>query len=154
MHRKTIIVGAVLLLIVALAAGILMRPQTVQETKQTSLYTYPFTIKDKTYIVTLETNFTAQKAPTVSLSDTSLTPYSLTLYFLGGSKATITYKITIPIDLLSGDISLIWKYYVQNPDRYILTNNGTANTLQMSFNYDPNFSGIGYFEILGTDGAW
>jgi hypothetical protein len=154
MHRKVIIVGAVSLLIIALTAGILTRPQTVQEIKQTNYYTYPFTVKDKTYIVTLETNWTAQKIPTVTLSNTSLTPYSLTLYFLGGSKATITYNITIPTNLLSGDISLIWKYYVQNPDRYTLTNNGTANTLQMTFNYDPYFSGIGYFEILGTNGAW
>jgi hypothetical protein len=154
MHRKAIIVGALSLLIVALTAGILTRPQAVQETKQINLYTYPFTIKDKTYIVALETNWTAQKAPTVSLSDSSLTPYSITLYFLGGSKATVSYNITIPTDLLSGDISLIWKYYVQNPDRYVLTNNGTANMLHMTFNYDPYFSGIGYFEILGTDGAW
>jgi hypothetical protein len=153
MHRKVIIVGAVSLLIIALTAGILTRPQTVQETKQTS-YTYPFTVKDKTYMVILETNWAAQKIPTVTLSNTSLTPYSLTLYFLGGSKATITYNITIPTDLLSGDISLLWKYYVQNPNRYTLTNNGAANTLQMTFNYDPYFSGIGYFEILGTDGAW
>lgn len=154
MHRRAIIVGAISLLIVVLTAGILTRSQDVQETKQLHLYTYPFAVKEKTYIVTIETNWTAQKAPTVSLSDTSLTPYSLTLHFLGGSKETITYNITIPTDLLSGDISLIWKYYVQKPDRYILTNNGTANTLNMTFNYEPYFSGIGYFQILGTDGAW
>jgi hypothetical protein len=153
MHRKAIIVGVVSLLIVALTAGILARPQQVQNAKEINIYTYPFTVKDKTYTVTLETNWTAQ-APTVSLSDSSLTPYSLTLYFLGGSKATVTYNITIPSDLLSGDISLIWKYYVQTPDRYILTNNGTHTTLGMAFNYDPYFSGMGYFEILGTDGAW
>jgi hypothetical protein len=153
MHRKAIIVGAISLLIVAVTAGILTRPQPVAESK-TNLYTYPFAVKDKTYTVTLEANWTAQKAPSVSLSNSSLTPYGLVLYFLGGSKETISYNITIPTDLISGDISLVWKYYVQNPDRYILTNNGTANTLQMTFDYNPPFSGIGYFEILGTNGAW
>jgi hypothetical protein len=153
MHKKAIIAGAISLLIIALTAGILARPQPAQESK-TKIYTYPFTVKDKTYIVTLETNWTAQKAPSVSLTNSSLTPYGVILHFLGGNKETITYNITIPTDLISGNITLIWKYYVQNPDRYILTNNGTANTLQMTFDYNPPFSGIGYFEFLGTEGAW
>jgi hypothetical protein len=153
MHKKTIIAGVISLFVVALTAGILERSQIVQDPKETNLYTYPLSVKDKTYIVTVETNWTAQKPPEVSLTKSSLTPYGLILYFLGGSKETITYNVKIPTDLISGDISLIWKYYVQNPDRYVSINNGTTNSLQMTFNYDPYVSGIGYFEILGTSGA-
>jgi hypothetical protein len=155
MKRILMTAAAISLLIVVLTAGLLStRQHSTAAEKKANLYTYPIAVKDKTYIVTLQTNWTTQKTPTISLSDSSLTPYALILYFLGGSKATITYNVTIPTELLSGDISLIWKYYVQNPDRYVLINNGTHNTLQMTFSYDPYFSGNGYFEILGTEGDW
>ena len=153
--RKLIVVAAILLIVISLAAGILLACLEVGREEENNLFTYPLSVGDKTFIVTVETNWNAERAPSVSLLNVSdINRHSVELYFLGGSKKTISYNITIPTDLLWGDISLVWKYYLQNPDRYTLSNNGTHNSLQMTFEYEPFFSGMGYFEILGTEGAW
>jgi len=144
-----------ILVITAVAAGILLTCLEVNQEKETDLFTYPLSVGNKTFIITLETNWDAERTPSVTLLNvTDINRHSVELYFLGGSKKTISYNITIPTDLLWGDISLVWKYYLQDPDRYTLSNNGTHNSLQMTFEYIPPFSGIGYFEILGTKGAW
>ena len=146
--KKLIVVAAILLIVVSFAAGILfasLGPGTL------NLFTYPLSVGDKTYIVTVETNWNAETAPTVSLLNYS---YGIELYFRGGTEKTISYNITIPNDLLWGNISLVWKYYLQDPDRYTLSSNSTHNSLQMTFDYSPFFSGSGYFEIKGTEGAW
>jgi hypothetical protein len=147
--RKLIVVVAILLIAIPLAAGILMAYLEVDREKETNMFTYPLSVGDKTFIVTVETNWNAERAPSVSLINVSdVTRYAIELYFLGGSKKTISYNITIPTDLLWGNISLIWKYYLQNPVRYTLSNNGTHNSLQTTFDYEPFFSGMGILKFL------
>ncbi len=117
-------------------------------------FTYPLLVEDKTYVITVETNWTEERAPSVSLLNSSDNRYPIELVFLGGTlEKTVSYKIIIPTDLLWGNISLIRKYYIVDPNNYTLINNGTHNFLQMTFDYQPFFSGSGYFEILGTEGA-
>ena len=143
-----------ILVITAVAAGILLTCLEVNQEEETNLFTYPLSVGNKTFIITVETNWDAEPPSVTLLNVTDINRHSVELYFLGGSKKIISYNITIPTDLLWGDISLVWKYYLQDPDRYTLSNNGTHNSLQMTFEYVPPFSGIGYFEILGTKGAW
>ena len=154
MKRKFIIIAVILLIAITLSVGIWAGLQLgVKE--EINLFTYPLLVGDKTYVVTVETNWAEERAPSVSLLNSSGNRYPLELYFLGGTEEkTISYNITIPTDLLWGNISLVWKYYLQEPNRYALSNNGTHNSLQMTFEYQPFFSGSGYFEILGTEGAW
>ena len=153
--KRKLIVATILLLVILLAAGILLACLDVGWEEETNLFTYPLSVGDKTFIVTVETNWNAERDPSVSLLNVSdINRHSVELYFLGGSKKTISYNITIPTDLLYGNISLVWKYYLQDPDHYTLSNNGTHNSLQMTFEYEPFFSGMGYFEILGTEGTW
>jgi hypothetical protein len=152
--KKLIVVAEIFLLVISLAVGILLASLEGNQ-EETSLFTYPLSVEDKTFLVTVETNWNAERPPSVSLLNVSdVTRHAVELYFLGGSKKTISYNITIPTDLLWGNISLVWKYYLQDPTRYTLSNNGTHNSLQMTFDYDPPFSGSGYFEVLGTQGAW
>ncbi len=155
MNRKLIIVVAISLIAISFAVGILLTRLEVNQEEETNLFTYPLSVGNKTFIITVETNWDAERTPLVTLLNvTDINRHSVELYFLGDSKKTISYNITIPTDLLWGDISLIKKYYLQDPDLYTLSNNGTHNSLQMTFEYVPPFSGIGYFEILGTKGAW
>jgi hypothetical protein len=70
--------------------------------------------------------------------------------FIGPNRQTVNFNITIPTNLIEGNISLIWKYYEQNPDRYTLSNNGTHNSIQMSFTHTATDE---HFEIHGTEGA-
>jgi hypothetical protein len=150
MKRKFVIVAATSLILVSLAVGIWASSQLGKE-----VITYPLVVGDKTYVVTVETNWTEERAPSVALINSSDNRYPLELVFLGGTvEKTVSYEITIPTDLLWGNISLIRKYYLVDPDNYTLINNGTHNSLQMTFDYQPFFSGSGYFEILGTKGAW
>lgn len=155
MKRKFIIVAATSLIAIALTTGILWAGLHLGTEEENNLFTYPLSVGDKTFIVTVETNWTDEHAPSVNLLNSSDNRYPIELYFLGGTEQkTISYNITIPTDLLWGNISLVWKYYPQEPNRYTLSNNGTHNSLQMTFKYQPFFSGSGYFEILGTEGAW
>jgi hypothetical protein len=155
MNRKLIVFAAISLIAVSLVSGLLLASLDLGQKEETKLFTYPLSVGNKTFIITVETNWDAERTPSVTLLNvTDINRHSVELYFLGGSKKIISYNITIPTDLLWGDISLIKKYYLQDPDRYTLSNNGTHNSLQMTFEYVPPFSGIGYFEILGTKGAW
>ena len=148
MEKKLIVVAATLVIAVSLAAGTLLASLGASTP---NLFTYPLSAGDKNYVITVETNWNAETAPTVSLLNYS---HGIELYFRGGTEKTISYNITIPNDLLWGNISLVWKYYLQDPDRYTLSSNSTHNSLQMTFDYSPFFSGSGYFEIKGTEGAW
>lgn len=153
--RKLIVVLTIFLVAISLGVGILLA-----NLEKANLFTYPLSVGDKTYIVTVETNWNAERVPSVTLLNSSEpNRYTIELYFLGRTVKdigweNITYTITIPTDLLWGNISLIHKYYLVDPEGYTLTNNGTHNSLQMTFEYEFHFSGIGYFEILGTEGAW
>jgi len=154
MMKKQIVFVSILLIAALLIAGILIAVIYFNQEK-INMYTYPLSANNKTYIVTLETNWNEENAPSVSLLNTSLGSPGVELYFLGATEEkTISYNITIPTDLLWGNISLVKKYYLQDPESYTLINNGTHNCLHMTFDYVPFFSGIGYFNIFGTEGAW
>jgi hypothetical protein len=154
-NRKIIVVLAIFLVAISLTVGIFL-----PNLEKTNLFTYPLSVGAKTYIVTVETNWNAERAPSVTLLNSSEpSRYSIELHFLGRTVKdigweNITYTITIPTDLLWRNISLIHKYSLVDPEGYTLINNGTHNSLKMTFEYEYHFSGIGYFEILGTEGAW
>lgn len=123
--------------------------------KQNRFFTYPLCVGDKSFVVVLETNWSEERVPSVVLLDPSVNLYPIELYFLGGAEdKTVFYNISFPADLVWGNISLMRKYYLVNPDNYVLSSNGTHTSLQMTFDYKPFFSGIGYFTISGTKGAW
>lgn len=151
--NKTVLVFALIMLTLSIiVAGILLSDLGKGDVSESKVYTYPLSEGYKTFIVTLKTNWNEEPIPTVSLINYSdSNQHAIELYFHGGTEKTITYNITIPNDLLGKDISLIWKYYPQDPDRYTLSSNNTHTSLQMTFDYDPFFSGRGYFIIKGTE---
>jgi len=146
MNRRTLTITVItVILILSLAAGLLWF-----ETTGSKLYTYPISVGEKTYTITIVTNWNS--APKVNLSNSSLTDLKyISIDFIGSIEKTVFFKITIPTDLLRGNISLIWKYYIQSPDRYTLSNDGTNNSLQMTFNH---VAADEHFEIHGTEGSW
>lgn len=153
---------ATAILTTAIAVGILLtdKPgqaegkEDGQEEATTNLYTYPvspYLGRGKTYIVTVVTNWTSK--PKVSLPEFDTLKY-VSVDFSGWGRETVFFNVTIPTDLLWGNISLMRKYYEQSPDLYTLSNNGTHNSLWMTCVFTPYFSGVGHFEILGTEAAW
>ncbi len=144
MDKKIIAAITIALIAVSLVAGFLWI-----ELAGNKLYTYsyPISVNEKTYIVTVKTNWTPE--PKVSLPEFDTNYVSVD--FIGSRRENVTFNITIPTDLIWGNISLIWKYYEQSADRYTLSNNGTHNSVQMTFTHIATDE---HFEIRGTEGAW
>jgi hypothetical protein len=155
---------AVAILFTALEVGILLtdlaREDEVatnfeEEKVANSRYTYslsPYHGNGKIYIVTVETNWTSK--PKVSLPAEYDTLKYVSVVFTGWSRENVFFNVTIPTDLLWGNISLFRKYYEQPPEVYTLSNNGTHNSIGMTCVFTPYFSGVGYFAIRGTEAAW
>jgi hypothetical protein len=155
---------AVAILFTALEVGILLtdlaRENEVatnfeEEKVANSRYTYslsPYHGNGKIYIVTVETNWTSK--PKVSLPAEYDTLKYVSVVFTGWSRENVFFNVTIPTDLLWGNISLFRKYYEQPPEVYTLSNNGTHNSIGMTCVFTPYFSGVGYFAIRGTEAAW
>lgn len=137
---------AVLILITSIVAGILLVDLTGDK-EVSKLYTYPVSVGEKTYIITVITNWTS--APKVYLPE--IASKYVCCDFIGPNRETVGFNITVPTDLIWGNISLVWKYYEQDADRYTLSNNGTHNSVQMTFNHTAT---VEHFEIRGTEGVW
>ena len=151
-RRRTIAATTITLIAVLLLSGILLSILARGQEPQSKLYTYPISVREKNYTITVRTNWTSE--PKVDLSPKTDSLKYVSLDFSGWSKDTVFFNITIPTDLLWGNITLIRKYYEQNPDQYTLSNNGTHNSIMMKCIFTPYFSGVGHFEIRGTESAW
>ena len=157
MNKRTLALVLILFASSIIVAGILLSDSGRCDTCDEKFYTYPLSEGDKTFVVSLETNWTGENAPKVSLINSSNpSQYAIELYFLGRTEKnvtweSVTYNITFPNGLLGEDISLIHKYYLQDPSSYSLGSNSTHTWLQMTFDYSPYFSGSGYFVIKETE---
>ncbi len=142
--KRTTLTLVVVILITAIVAGMLLVNWAWNE--EPKLYTYPVSVNDKTYTITVLTNWTS--APEVYLPEFD-TNY-VCVDFRGPERAMVFFNITIPADLIGGNISLVWKYYEQNTDRYTISNNGTHQSIQMTFYHTAS---VEHFEIRGTEGV-
>ena len=84
------------------------------------VYIYPVSVEGKTYVITVSTNWSNNwsSAPEVYLPELDLKYVSVD--FRGSLGATVFFNVTIPADLIWGKVSVVWKYYKQSADRYIL----------------------------------
>jgi hypothetical protein len=135
-----------LILITSVAVGVLFAELTKTEAAS-ELYNYPVSVGEKTYIITVRTNWVSE--PEVYLPEFGSKYVSVD--FRGAEKASVFFNITVPTSLIGGNISVVWKYYTLSADRYTITNNGTHNFIQMTFNHTAT---VEHFEIHGTEGAW
>jgi hypothetical protein len=78
---------------------------TAKKEAATKLFTYSVSVEEKTYIITVKTNWAS--APRVYLTETE--PKYVNCDFIGSNRQTVNFNITIPTDLIGGNISLIWK---------------------------------------------
>ena len=147
MKRTALVLTLVLLILFSIVAGILLVNLAKNEEAAGKLYTFPVSVGEKTYIITVRTNWTS--APEVYLPE--FPSKYVSVDFRGSLRATVFFNITIPADLIWGEISVIWKYYKQSDDRYTISNNGTHYSVQMTFYHTAV---VEHFEIRGTEGVW
>ena len=69
--RERIVVAAILLIVISLAAGILLASLEAGREEETNLFTYPLSVGNKTFIVTVETNWNAERMPSITLLNVS-----------------------------------------------------------------------------------
>lgn len=144
MKKIVLVLVLVSLIPVSILAGVLLIDWEEAEEK-VRLYTYPLLVEDETYVVTVRTNYSS--VPEVGYYGIA-SLYSVTVDFRG-EKENSFCNITVPTDLISGDISVIDKYYEMTVDRYTLSNNGTHNSVYFPFNHPAL---VKHFEIKGTEG--
>lgn len=145
MKRALLALTLVAIILVTIVTGILLVDWKGAE--EGKLYTYPLSVGEETYIVTVRSNYSS--APEVSYSSYPLlSNYFVSVDFRGDPENSFC-NVTIPTDLIWGEISVIDKYYIMSVDRYTVSNNGTHNSVYFPFNHPAL---VKHFEIRGTEG--
>lgn len=147
MKKSFPIVFLAILLISALivAGGILTNPIEEDESEG-NLYTFPLSVADNTYVVSVRSNSTA--VPTVSYSGMELLKI-VTISFMGDPE-TAFCNVTVPNDLIWGKLSLVFKYYEMDENYYTKTSNSTHTSFYFEY---YQIALIKHFELRGTEGA-
>jgi hypothetical protein len=131
-----------------IAGGILWIHLRGNESSAGKLYIYPLSVQEKTYIVTIRSNYSS--APTVNLPQV---PDNLIEFDFRGPPEDSFCNITIPNDLIWGELTVIDKYYVMDKANYIQTNNSTNTSIYFTFNHTTHIALDKHFEIRGTEGV-
>ncbi len=113
-----------------------------------TLYTYPLSVGEKTYIVTIGSNYSS--APTVNLPQV---PANIVEFDFRGPPEDTFCNITIPNDLIWGELTVIDKYYIMDKANYIQTSNSTDTSIYFTFNHITHIALDKHFEIRGTEGV-
>lgn len=116
----------------------------IEKVEEGKLYTFPLLVGEITYTVNVRSNYSS--APDVSYFglDKSV------LVDFRGDQENAFCNITIPIDLIWGELSVIDKYYFMSDDRYIQSKNNTHNSIYFTFN---NSALVKHFEVRGSEGV-
>ena len=88
----------------------------------------PTSVANTTYVVTIWINWTC--APEVSYFGLLK---SVNVDFKGCFTGPVSCNITIPNDLIWGELSVYKKSYKQSKDSYTLSSNSTHNSIQYAF---------------------
>ncbi|MEJ2242296.1 MAG: hypothetical protein P8Y18_09160 [Candidatus Bathyarchaeota archaeon] len=115
---------------------------------EAKLYTYPLSVGEKTYIVTIGSNYSS--APTVNLPQV---PANIVEFDFRGPPEDTFCNITIPNDLIWGKLTVIDKYYVMDKANYVQTSNSTDTSIYFTFNHITHIALDKHFEIRGTEGV-
>jgi hypothetical protein len=123
-------------------AGILLVDFGAEEVGE--LYTFPISVGDKTYVISVRSNYSS--APEVSYSGLLK---SVSVDFTG-ERENAFCNITIPNDLIWGELSVLSKYYEMDEAYYTKSSNSTHHSFYFVFD---QIALIKHFEIRGTEGV-
>jgi hypothetical protein len=156
MKKRVIAIALVFLVLFSIiACGILWIHLGGNESSAGKLYIYPLSVREKTYIVTIRSNYSS--TPTVNLPQvpdnyTDLN-YNFVEFDFRGPPEDSFCNITIPNDLIWGELTVIDKYYVMDKANYIQTSNSTNTSIYFTFDHVTHTALDKHFEIRGTEGV-
>jgi hypothetical protein len=154
LSKFPIVFIAILLIasLIVIVSVTLNPPENVAEAK---LYTYPLSVGEKTYIVTIGSNYSSM--PTVNLPQVpdnyTNVNYNLVEFDFRGPPEDSFCNITIPNDLIWGELTVIDKYYVMDKANYVQTSNSTNTSIYFTFSHITHIALDKHFEIRGTKGV-
>ena len=137
--------GILLISALMVAGGTLINP-TEDDGSDGNFYTFPLSVADNTYVVTIRSNSTA--IPTVSYSGINVQKI-VTISFMGDPESAFC-NVTVPNDLIWGELSLVFKYYEMDENYYTRTSNSTHTSFYFEY-YQVAL--IKHFELRGTEGV-
>jgi hypothetical protein len=135
---------AILLISSLIVVGGALLNSKEDEMSEGTLSTFPLSVADNTYVVTVRSNYTS--APEVSYNRLDKI---VSIDFMGDPE-TAFCNVTIPDDLIWGELSVISKYYEMPASYYTETSNSTHTSFYFVFD---QIALIKHFEIRGTEGV-
>ena len=140
------LIGFLSILIISslIIAGIILLNLREDEGPIGELYTFPLSVEEQTYIVTVRSNYTT--TPEVSYSGL----FKMVSVNFRGEPENAFCNITIPTNLIWGEISLYAKGYKMNEVDYIKSSNSTHNSIYFTFNH---IALVKTFDVKGTEGV-
>jgi len=142
--KSFLLVFLIIMVIGLVMTGIFLIDLADDETSEGKLYRFLISVDSKTYMVTVRSNYSS--APEVSYFGLDK---SVSVDFIGDPENAFC-NITIPADLIWGELSVIDKYYKMSDTYYTQSNNSTHNSLYFAFN---QIALTKHFEIKGTEGV-
>lgn len=144
MNKIILALVLALVLVFTFVAVVVLFDLPIEKVEEGKLYTFPLLVGEITYTVNVRSNYSS--APDVSYFglDKSV------LVDFRGDQENAFCNITIPIDLIWGELSVIDKYYFMSADRYIQSKNNTHNSIYFTFN---NSALVKHFEVRGSEGV-
>ena len=133
----------VLILFSIIIAGSLLLNLEI-ELEEVKSYTFPISVGDKTYTIGVRSNYSVSEVSYFGILK------CVSVDFRGSLRATVFCEIIVPADLIWGELSIYKNDYVQSDDLYILSNNGTYHSVQMTFKHIAIVEAI---SIKGTEGV-
>jgi hypothetical protein len=149
-----VFIAILLLSSIIVIVGVTLNPPE-NKVAEAKLYTYPLSVGEKTYIVTIVSNYSS--TPTVNLPQVpdnyTDVNYNLVEFDFRGPPEDSFCNITIPNDLIWGELTVIDKYYVMDKANYVQTSNSTNTSIYFTFSHLTHIALDKHFEIRGTEGV-
>ena len=144
MNRRVVVIAFVLLVSFSMiVGGILWIHLGGNEKSVGKLYTFPLSVEGQTYEVNIRSNYTY--APEVNYFGLLK---SVNFDFRGDPENAFC-NITIPNNLIWGELSLYANDYKMTEDYYIQSSNSTHNSIYFTFNHTAS---VKTFDVKGTEG--
>jgi hypothetical protein len=142
MNKRLVAFAVVLLVSFSIIAGGTIFIHLVgNEASAGTLYKFPLSVGEKTYTVTVISNYSS--APKVYLPEI---PSNMVEFDFQGPPEDAFCNITIPNDLIWGELTVIDKYYVMDEAKYIQTSNSTDTSTYFTFDHTTHNSFTKHFE--------
>lgn len=144
--NKSILIVLLTVLVIAsfIIAGIILVNLGEDGVSAGELYTFPLSVGERTYVVSVRSNYSS--APEVSYSGL----LEMVSVDFRGEQENAFCNITIPINLIWGELSVYAQGYKMSEANYIQSSNSTHNSIFFTFNHPAI---VKTFYVKGTEGV-